>query len=102
MQNELKALETNHTWDLVPLPKGKKPVRCKWVYKIKYNSDGTIERYKARLVAKGYTQTYGIDYQETFAPVAKMNTVRILLSVVVNSGYDNPTRTQGKQLRYGL
>jgi Reverse transcriptase (RNA-dependent DNA polymerase) len=87
MQNELKALETNHTWDLVPLPKGKKPVRCKWVYKIKYNSDGTIERYKARLVAKGYTQTYGIDYQETFAPVAKMNTVRILLSVVVNSGW---------------
>jgi Reverse transcriptase (RNA-dependent DNA polymerase) len=69
------------------LPKGKKPVGCKWVYKIKYNSDGTIERHKAILVAKGFTQTYGLDYQETFAPVVKMSTVRILLSIAVNLGW---------------
>jgi Reverse transcriptase (RNA-dependent DNA polymerase) len=53
---------------MIPLPNGKKPVGCKWVYKIKYHSNDTIERYKAKLVAKGYIQTYEIDYEETFAP----------------------------------
>ncbi|RVW77586.1 Retrovirus-related Pol polyprotein from transposon RE1 [Vitis vinifera] len=81
MQSELAALEANHTWSLTSLPPGKKPIGCRWVYKIKRHSDGTIERFKARLVAKGYTQLEGIDYHDTFSPTAKMITVRCLLAL---------------------
>lgn len=81
MDEEMNALYDNETWELVPLPKGKKSIRCKWVYKVKHNSDGSVRRYKTCLVAKGYTQTYGIDYEETFAPIVRMATMRVVIAV---------------------
>ncbi|CAL8150564.1 unnamed protein product [Prunus armeniaca] len=81
MQSELQALSDNHTWSLTPLPAGKKPIGCRWVYKVKLKSDGSVERYKARLVAKGFTQLEGVDYHDTFSPTAKMPTIRCLLAL---------------------
>ncbi|XP_021991157.1 uncharacterized mitochondrial protein AtMg00820-like [Helianthus annuus] len=77
METEMHALMKNNTWEKCILPKGKKMVGYRWVYSIKYKLDGSIGRYKARLVANGYTQTYGIDYSETFSLVAKMDTIRV-------------------------
>ena len=83
MDEEMKALLHNDTWDIVDLPKGKKPISCRWVYTLKCKSKGSLDRYKAILVARGYTQTFRIYYQETFVPVAKINTIRILISLAV-------------------
>ena len=87
MHEELQALDENKTWNIVKLPHEKKIVACCWIYKIKYRSDGTIERHKTRLVARGFTQTYGEDYKETFAPIAKMNTFQVLVSLAVNENW---------------
>ncbi|XP_068651725.1 uncharacterized protein [Aristolochia californica] len=76
MAEEITTLETNKTWILTTIPPGQATIGCKWVYKVKLRSDGTLERYKTRLVVKGFTQKEGIDYFDTFCPVAKMVTVK--------------------------
>ena len=86
MDDEMKSLLENGTWVLEKCPPGVKPVAVKWVFKVKRDAHGGIERYKARLCAKGFTQKYGIDYNEVFAPVSKQVTVRTLLSVVCDQG----------------
>ncbi|WZZ70878.1 hypothetical protein YC2023_082248 [Brassica napus] len=84
---EAGAMIKNDTWYESELPKGKKAVSSRWIFTIKYKADGQIERKKTRLVARGFTQTYGEDYIETFAPVAKLHTIRIVLSLAVNLGW---------------
>ena len=87
MRKEMRALCDNNTWDLVPTSETKKkPIGCRWVFKIKHNTDGTVNRFKARLVAKGYAQTHGIDYEETFSLVAKMTTMTTVIAPIMAKG----------------
>jgi hypothetical protein len=81
MQEEYDSFVVNNIWSLVPLPNGTKPISCKWVFTIKHGVDGEIERYKARLVARGFTQTFGVDYNEIFAFIAKFVLMRCILVV---------------------
>uniref|UniRef100_A0A2N9F1J7 Reverse transcriptase Ty1/copia-type domain-containing protein n=1 Tax=Fagus sylvatica TaxID=28930 RepID=A0A2N9F1J7_FAGSY len=87
MQAEMNALQANQTWELVPLPAGEKTVGCKWVFTVKYMADSFVDRYKARLVAKGFTQVPGKDFGATFAPVAKLTSVRLLVSLAASHSW---------------
>jgi hypothetical protein len=83
MDEKMAMLDANATWELVVLPKDKKAIGCKWVYKIKHNADGFVNKYKTRLIAKGYAQTYGIDYEKTYSPVEKMTIVRAIIDMAI-------------------
>jgi hypothetical protein len=87
MNEEYNALMKNHTWRLVPPQPGRNLIECKWVYKIKHKADGSVDRHKARLVAKGFKQRLGIDYDDTFSPVVKPATIRLILSLAVSQGW---------------
>ena len=84
MKDELNSMANNQVWDLVELPEGFRAVGCKWVYKTKTDASGNIERYKARLVAKGFLQKEGIDYHDTFSPVSKKDSLRIIMDLVAH------------------
>ena len=81
MEEEYNSLIKNNTWNLVPLPKGRKVVRCKWIYRTKIVADGSVDKHKARLVAKGFSQVPSIDYTKTFAPVTKINSIHLTLAI---------------------
>jgi hypothetical protein len=87
MDEKMVTLDANATWELIILPKEKKAIGCKWVYKVQHNANGFVSKFKARLVAKGYAQTYGIDYEETYSLVAKMTTVRVIIAMVAAKGW---------------
>ena len=89
MIEKMDALNGNGTWNLVQLPTRKKVIECRWVFAVKVNLDGLVARLKARLVAKGYAQTYGVNYSDTFSPVAKMISVRLFISLVTTHNWDS-------------
>lgn len=87
MDAEIEAIERNNTWELREMPPKGKVIRVKWIYKTKLNEKGEVDKYKARLVAKGYNQQYEVDYEEVFAPVACLDTVRVILSLAARNGW---------------
>ena len=88
MVEEMQVLDNNVTWDLVPLPTRKKDIGCRWVFVVKFNPDKSVARLKARLVAKVYAHTYGVDYSDTFSPIAKLTSVRLFISLAASYDWD--------------
>jgi hypothetical protein len=88
MDEEMASITENKTWELASLPRGCKAIGLKWVFKVKRDATGDIVKHKARLVAKGYAQREGVDFEEVFAPVARMETVRLLLALAAHSGWE--------------
>jgi hypothetical protein len=87
MTEEYQSIMKNDVWDIVPRPEGKSVVTSKWIYKIKYAADGSVEKYKARFVARGFSQVEGIDYEETFAPVARYTSIRTIITLATSMGW---------------
>lgn len=87
IDEELSSLQKNDTWTLCKLPGNRRPISCKWVFKLKQKANGEVDKYKARLVARGFTQSKGFDYNETYSPTAKLTTFRVLLAIAVHHGY---------------
>src|SRR4051812_31576686 len=88
MRSELKVHDDNQVWNLVDLPNGARTIECKWIFKKKTDMDGNVQIHKARLVAKGFRQVQGIDYNETFSPVAMLKSVRIVLAIAAYFDYE--------------
>jgi hypothetical protein len=95
MEKEMKSLQENEVWDLVELPRGRKPVGSKWVFKVKTDEDGNFERY---LVAQGFTQKFGADYDETFCPVVRLESIRTLIALSVQHGFQLHIKLMSPQL----
>ena len=87
MDEEIDSIERNNTWELMDLPKGKECIGVKWVYKTKFDAKGEVVKHKARLVAKGFSKQYGVDYNETFALVARLDTVRTILAITAQNDW---------------
>ena len=87
MKEELFMIEKNKTWELVDRPQERKVIGVKWVFRTKLNVDGSVNKYKARLVVKGYAQIFGVDYSETFSPVARLDTIRLLPAISAQLGW---------------
>ena len=88
MQAEMQAIEANRTWEVSVLPPKHKAIGLKWVFKVKKDPEGNVIKHKARLVAKGYAQQFGVDFDEVYAPVARIETVRVLLALAAQGGWE--------------